>query len=150
MSRVAASLLLTAALALPALAAQPTRRPTDDERGRELYDRHCASCHGARNAGDGPATTALVAKVPDLAGKVKADGATIDLVQKGKGPMPAFSATFDREDARRVTAWMAKVHTEKPKPADAPAAPAPPEPEAGDAQPPEGPQDAAPQAADPG
>jgi mono/diheme cytochrome c family protein len=120
-------------LLLPvAQAADSQKRPTDDQRGKELYDRHCTSCHGAKNKGDGPATQALVVKVPDLAGKVKADPDTIKLVQLGRGPMPAFEASFDNDDTKRVLSWMAKVHT-----SPVAAGPTPTEPgskEAGDAQ----------------
>jgi mono/diheme cytochrome c family protein len=114
-------------LLLPiAQAADSQKRPTDDQRGKELYERHCVSCHGAKNRGDGPATSALVVKVPDLAGKIKADPDTIKLVQLGRGPMPAFEASFDADDTKRLLGWMAKVHS---APAAAAAAPAPAEPD---------------------
>jgi mono/diheme cytochrome c family protein len=114
-------------LTLPALAAQPTKRPSDADRGKELWGRHCASCHGATNHGDGPATAALVVPVPDLAGKVVADKPTADVVLNGKGTMPGFEASFDREDAKRVLQHMASAHAPAPEPA--PPAP-PPEAEA--------------------
>lgn len=34
--------------------------------GRELYDRFCASCHGAEGRGDGPVSSSLKIEVPDL------------------------------------------------------------------------------------
>lgn len=105
-------------------AAQPTKRPTDEDRGRELYERHCNACHGPDARGKGPATEALVAEVPNLKGKVRADDATVTVVQEGKGPMPAFEATFDVADTKRVLQWMAKLPFET-----APATPAPPKPE---------------------
>lgn len=114
------SLLL---LALPALAAQPTKRPTDAERGKELWTRHCVSCHGPANHGDGPATAALVSRVPDLAGVVKADKATVEVVLNGKGAMPGYAASFGADDARRVLQHMATVHEGPPPPA--PSEPAP-------------------------
>jgi mono/diheme cytochrome c family protein len=99
------------------------KRPTDEQRGKELYERHCLSCHGPLAKGDGPATSALVVPIPDLAGQVKADKPTLDLVEFGRGAMPAFEATFDTEDARRVLKYMSAP--EAPKPPAAPAAPAP-------------------------
>ena len=101
-------LLLIAALA--AQAAQPTKRPTDAERGKELWERHCTACHGPTNQGDGPATTALVAEVPDLRDAVKVDDATIRIVLRGQGPMPGYETSFDKADARRVLKYMAAVH----------------------------------------
>jgi len=34
--------------------------------GKELYERFCASCHGADGRGDGPVASALAVEVPDL------------------------------------------------------------------------------------
>jgi mono/diheme cytochrome c family protein len=126
-------LLLT--LGMPAIAGQPTKRPSDAERGRELYVRHCAACHGPANAGDGPATSALVVPVPDLRGKVRADDAVIKVVLRGQGAMPGYEATFDKADARRVLQHMATVHTAKstaPKPAVVDDAPEEDPPEGGE------------------
>ncbi|MCA9489007.1 MAG: cytochrome c [Myxococcales bacterium] len=105
-----------------ALAGQPTKRPTDEQRGKELYERHCLACHGARGAGDGPATEALVVPVPDLMGKVKADPATVDVVEIGRGTMPSFRPSFDAADARRVLMYMAKLDQtpDEPAPAEEP------------------------------
>ena len=36
------------------------------ERGRELFQRYCAACHGASAEGDGPAAPALRTAPPDL------------------------------------------------------------------------------------
>lgn len=108
--------LLVGALATVATVAGAAdqKRPTDEQRGKELYDRHCAACHGVSAEGHGPATQALVVQVPDLKGKLKADQATIDLVMMGRGPMPSFEASFDADDARRVIAYMAKLGTAPP------------------------------------
>jgi mono/diheme cytochrome c family protein len=111
--------LLLALLATSALADQPSKRPSDAERGEELWERHCTACHGPTNRGDGPATEALVVTVPDLRGKVKVDEATIKLVLRGMGGMPAYETSFDKTDARRVLKHMATVHearAKKPKP----------------------------------
>ena len=87
-----------------------SKRPTDMERGKELYERHCVACHGSQARGDGPATAALVHPVPDLAGRIKADPDRIDIVVFGAGTMPAFEASFDRSDAKRVLQYMAVAH----------------------------------------
>jgi hypothetical protein len=39
-----------------------------DYSGAELFERFCASCHGASGRGDGPVATSLNAGVPDLTG----------------------------------------------------------------------------------
>lgn len=122
-------LFLLLLVAWPAAAGQPTKRPSDAERGEALWARHCAACHGPTNAGDGPATASLVVPVPDLRGKVKADDETLRLVLRGKGVMPGFETAFDKADARRVVQYQATVHAKKstaPK-RPAPVAPAPEE-----------------------
>lgn len=115
-------------LLLPAAAPadSPTRRPTDEERGEQLYNRHCVQCHGERAAGDGPATRALVHPVPDLRGRITVDSATIDVVHKGRGPMPSYAESFDRSDARRVLQWMLRLSNMPPvasAPEEAPSLP---------------------------
>lgn len=41
--------------------------PPSLARGREVYQAHCASCHGATGRGDGPAASALTPRPSDLA-----------------------------------------------------------------------------------
>ena len=59
--------------------------------------------------GDGPATKALIKPVPNLKGNIKADEATLKVVLRGKGTMPAFDGSFDKYDARRVLRYMATL-----------------------------------------
>lgn len=82
----------------------PTKRPSDADRGRELYDRHCVQCHGPTGAGNGPAASAMLRPVPDLRGKLDKSEreARVELVVKGRGAMPGFGTSFDEHDARRV------------------------------------------------
>lgn len=94
-----------------ALAGRPTKRLSDDDRGKQLYDRHCVQCHGPNAAGDGLAAAALVHPVPDLRdGKLSVGNrdAMAIVVIDGKNAMPSFEASFDRYDARRVLRWMEK------------------------------------------
>lgn len=101
-------LLLTTATGA-ALAETPTRRPTDQERGEELYERHCFACHGSNGRGDGPATEALVVPVPDLTDNLdpRKREEQSRVVLRGKGTMPAFESTFDKADAKRVLKHLA-------------------------------------------
>jgi mono/diheme cytochrome c family protein len=95
-------------------------RPTDEERGEELYNRHCIQCHGATAAGDGPAAAALVTAVPDLSKSLldKPNDSTIQIVLNGNGAMPSFQLSFDKHDARRVLKYMER--TTHPTPPEAP------------------------------
>lgn len=87
------------------------RRPSDAERGRELWERHCMACHGTHARGDGPATAQLVAEVPSAEGVVTRDNVDdfVDVVLRGKGAMPGYEASFDRYDARRVLRTMGSL-----------------------------------------
>ena len=131
--RIWFALVAVAAVSSTSFGGQPPKRPSDEERGLELYERHCWQCHGERNRGDGPATESLVHTVPNLSGgQTAADDPTVALVLRGKDAMPAFEASFDDADARRVLKFMASLGDRKsltgskPKPAPAPARPAPP------------------------
>ena len=87
---------------------QPTTRPNDLERGRELYERHCVQCHGALNDGQGPAAKALVKPVPNLQEAITAGNFEdmVAVVLDGKGTMPSFVNSFDKYDARRALRHM--------------------------------------------
>lgn len=94
----------------PALAAS-NRRPSDAERGQEIYERSCLACHGEFGRGDGPATADLVQPVPSMEGLVTKSNVNdhVQAVLIGKGRMPGFEASFDRYDARRVLRHLARV-----------------------------------------
>lgn len=98
------------ALSSVALAGRPSKRPSDDERGKELYTRHCLSCHGPTGGGDGPAAAAMVGGVPDLRGKIAGDrlDTQVTLVLDGKARMPSYENSFDKYDAKRLLNWWAK------------------------------------------
>ncbi|MBA2321678.1 MAG: cytochrome c [Deltaproteobacteria bacterium] len=117
-----APIVLALVLAGFASAAQPARRPSDADRGRDLYQRHCLACHGAGARGDGPASAALVVKPGDLQGKVTVDPETIAIVTKGRGAMPAFDQTFNTEDAKRVLNHMKGLTDTPATPVEEPAA----------------------------
>lgn len=61
----------TAGLALPSPAGPPAivrvpARYTSPASGPEMYQTYCATCHGTRGLGDGPAARSLKQAVPDL------------------------------------------------------------------------------------
>lgn len=99
-----------------ALAEQPKTRPSDAERGEELYRKHCVQCHGVRNAGDGPVAAAMVAPVPDLQGQLEAKEPFITVILFGKGAMPGYEATFHKQDAVRVLKYQASLGPAKSLP----------------------------------
>lgn len=86
----------------------PGTRPSDRERGRELWLRSCWQCHGEEGKGDGPAAAGLAAGVPTLVGKVppEAFDRLVTLVLDGRGPMPAYREDIDKHDARRIFVYL--------------------------------------------
>lgn len=111
------TLLITLMTSL-AIAAQPTKRPSDEERGKTLYNRHCTQCHGPLAEGDGPATKALIKPVPNVKGSVRIDDLMVRILLRGQGAMPGFDGSFDKYDARRVLRYMSslgKPKTETPE-----------------------------------
>src|SRR5689334_23399795 len=83
----------------------------EDYTGAELFDRFCASCHGAQAHGDGPVSRSLNVAVPDLttiaarygefpAGQIRdmIDGRGIDVRAHGTRTMPVWGYEFWVED----------------------------------------------------
>lgn len=96
-----------------ALAGQPTKRPSDSDRGGQLYMQNCWMCHGKKGQGNGPAASAFKTESPPLAKMFSAAerDQMIRVIMDGKHEMPAFNSIMDRADARRILMWL-----EDPKP----------------------------------
>lgn len=92
-----ASTSIFAVPAYPTTYASPARPYTVDvvARGSDRYARDCASCHGARGHGDGPAATSLAIKPVNLAEHAlrHPPGNLFWWIAHGipKSPMPSFS-----------------------------------------------------------
>ncbi|MBW1749973.1 MAG: c-type cytochrome [Deltaproteobacteria bacterium] len=66
------------------------------QRGKDLYKKYCALCHGPEAKGDGPAAGSLKQKPTDLAsmaGKHQ-DGDFSWKIANGRGPMPGWQETL--------------------------------------------------------
>jgi len=92
----------------------------EDYSGAELFDRFCASCHGAQARGDGPVSRSLNVAVPDLttiaarygefpAGQIRdiIDGRGIDVRAHGTRTMPVWGYEFWVEEGGDVNAQRA-------------------------------------------
>lgn len=92
-----------------------SQRKSPQERGKLFYEQSCMSCHGEKGAGDGPATAALVAEVPNLSEipKKKIEG-YVGVVLRGKGAMPAYEQTYTREEATDIINHMAGLNRTPP------------------------------------
>jgi len=85
-------------------------------KGKELYAKHCAGCHGPTGKGDGPAAAALTPKPTDFTNKAYMAGLKdqylFDLIQKGgaavgKSPLiPPFGSKLKEGDIRDVIAYV--------------------------------------------
>ena len=91
-----------------------------DYSGAELFERFCASCHGAEARGDGPVASTLNRVVPDLTGisarygefpaallRDVIDGRGLDLRAHGTRAMPVWGYEFWVEEGGDVVAQNA-------------------------------------------
>jgi mono/diheme cytochrome c family protein len=71
--------------------------------GKDLYAKHCKSCHGSTGLGDGPKAATLDVPCSDFSTKkfqAQADGDIFFQVSEGKGKMPAFKKTIPEDNSR--------------------------------------------------
>ena len=92
---------------LCAYADAPAKLPPPKERGETLYKDLCWQCHGKKGEGDGPLHLSLPIKVPVISGKsALKEKDRIDIIQQGKGIMPAYEQLIDRHDSQRILQWL--------------------------------------------
>jgi copper resistance protein D len=94
------------------------------DHGGSLYHKHCASCHGARGHGDGPAAASLAARPRDLTGYIaqRRPGDLLWWLQHGipDTPMPGFGGRIGDNDLWDVLNFLhALADTEVAKEMDA-------------------------------
>ena len=71
--------------------------------GKELYSKHCKSCHGAKGLGDGPKASSLDVSCSDFSIKKfqsLSDGEIFFQISEGKGKMPAFKKNIPEDNGR--------------------------------------------------
>ena len=100
------------------LAAQPTKRLSDADRGGELYMANCWMCHGKKGQGDGPAAQAFATPSPKIAKTLerKSWDRAIRVIMDGRGDMPGYSQIMDKHDVKRILTWLEDPKTVKPRP----------------------------------
>ena len=80
------------------------------DNGKELWAKHCKSCHGAKGLGDGPKAAALKTKivsVKDAAFTSQTDGELFYKTNKGRDEMPAYEKKIpDANDRWALVAYM--------------------------------------------
>ncbi|MFQ5690964.1 MAG: c-type cytochrome [Gemmatimonadota bacterium] len=86
--------------------------------GGEIYRKQCVACHGKTGKGDGPAAVALTPKPKNLAdpeGPVAklSDEQLIEVLTKGKGTMPGFSALLSPDEIKEVVAYIRELEAKQ-------------------------------------
>jgi mono/diheme cytochrome c family protein len=67
--------------------------------GAQIFDQHCATCHGANGEGKvGPALAGVAEKYAEI-------DTQIFLVEQGRGAMPSFRSTLSEEEIRAVVTF---------------------------------------------
>ena len=96
-----------AVFAMPAQALDQRSGRHDPAKGKLLFEKHCAGCHGVRGKGDGykmlgrdPANLAS----PETGRK--SDAELLATIHEGKTNMPAWEYRFDDEESRDVLAYV--------------------------------------------
>jgi mono/diheme cytochrome c family protein len=71
--------------------------------GKDLYAKHCKSCHGSAGLGDGPKAASLDGTCSDFSTKkfqALADGEIFFQMSEGKGKMPSFKKLVPEDNGR--------------------------------------------------
>ena len=86
-------------------------------KGKTVWTKECASCHGDKGKGDGPAVKDLEKKPEDLTLPKtlnQTDGALFWKITEGRKPMASYAQTLNEEDRWHVINYMRAL---APKPA---------------------------------
>jgi len=78
--------------------------------GKELWNKHCASCHGKTGAGDGSKAAQLKTTMEDMSTSVvqgQTDGALFYKMSEGRDEMPSFKKKIpETEDLWSVVNYL--------------------------------------------
>ena len=79
------------------------------QKGKEIYEKKCALCHGARGDGKGPASAGLNPRptnFKDSHGEKISDGEHFWKITTGKGGMPSFENDLTEEERWHVINYV--------------------------------------------
>lgn len=109
-------LLLTACLSVTFACkdAYGQARKGDSARGKVVYEKNCATCHGFRGKGEGPVGRALKPNPsPDFTDpsfwKGKTDEQLVRSIKEGKNAMPPFGKTLSDENIWNSLAYIRQL-----------------------------------------
>lgn len=101
---------------LLAFVAQPPAMPSatiDAERGRMIYEQHCADCHGQEGRGDGRQASSLSPRPGNLISaqtSARSDQDLLKIIAKGK-PRTAMTGWEERLSAEDQAAVLAYIRS---------------------------------------
>jgi len=76
-------------------------------KGKKIFTRHCAGCHGPEGKGDGYLLLGPEpANLTRPAMKKKSDAALLRTIHEGKPHMPSWKTRLSEEDSRAVLAYI--------------------------------------------
>jgi mono/diheme cytochrome c family protein len=93
---------------------QPTKASI--EKGKVIYEKKCASCHGVKGDGKGPASVGLSPKptnFKEVHGEKMTDGEHFWKITTGKGPMPSFAKDLTEEERWHVINYISTFGKKK-------------------------------------
>jgi mono/diheme cytochrome c family protein len=102
-------LLAVLGVELPAAHGQPATDPSQAriEKGKIVFVKHCAGCHGAEGKGDGyKLLGADPANLTSPSIKKKSDSALLKTIHEGNPNMPSWKVRLSEQDSRAVLAYI--------------------------------------------
>ena len=78
------------------------------DKGKALFQTHCAVCHGPQGRGDGPAATGLNPRPTDLmqSARMLRDGVVAGVITDGRGAMPSFKVSLTESQIWDLTNFV--------------------------------------------
>lgn len=87
-------------------------------KGKAIWAKECASCHGDKGKGDGPAVKDLERKPGDMTStktQEQSDGALFWKITEGNKPMASYEKTLSEEDRWHVINYLRTLAPKKEK-----------------------------------
>ena len=113
------ALFLAGAMVSPALLSAPALEAQEVERGQEVYEQWCASCHGAEGSGDGPAAEYMIPRPRDFtlglfqirttgSGELPTDQDILRVIDQGMPgtTMPGWEDELPQGDREALVAYI--------------------------------------------
>lgn len=92
------------AIAAPKETGQPN---VDQIKGKQIFSKYCAGCHGPEGTGDGYLLLGPdPANLTRLATKKKSDALLLQTIHEGKPNMPSWKGRLSEDESRAVLSYI--------------------------------------------